>query len=107
MLFVACAARTREQPRETTVRHRASAEVAIETRTEPRGPTLEEDTVPSGAACESSDACGEDHCRGPAGCSVAWACGEARACGASTISYCGCDGVTFYALENCPRAPIM
>lgn len=67
---------------------------------------LEEDPAPDGPVCESTEACEEGrHCRGPAGCEGAWACGEPRECGEATISYCGCDELTFYALEGCPGRP--
>lgn len=67
---------------------------------------LEDDPVPTGASCESSSACDEgQHCRGPAGCESEWACGAPRECGEATVSYCGCEGLTFYAREGCPGQP--
>ena len=67
---------------------------------------LAEDPVPDGEACEASDACGEGQmCRGPVGCESDWGCGAPRACGHETVSFCGCDGMTFYAQENCPGRP--
>lgn len=64
---------------------------------------LEDDPVPDGAVCFSSDECeGEQQCRGPAGCETEWACGAPRECGDESVAYCGCDMATFYALEGCP-----
>jgi hypothetical protein len=69
-------------------------------------PSVEDDTTPEGASCESTAACEDgQHCRGPAGCEAPWACGEPRECGSATVAYCGCDAMTFYALENCPGQP--
>lgn len=73
---------------------------------EPEPVALEDDPVPDGAACFSTEECGDgEHCRGPAGCEADWACGAPRECGDETVSYCGCDGMTFYAPANCPGRP--
>ncbi|GAB5543812.1 MAG: hypothetical protein SangKO_035720 [Sandaracinaceae bacterium] len=72
----------------------------------PAPPSLEEDETPDGPECERSEDCEDgQQCRGPAGCEAAFACGPARECGADTVAYCGCDAMTFYALENCPGRP--
>lgn len=67
---------------------------------------VEDDVAPEGPACEHTDECADgQHCRGPVGCESEWACGAARECGDAMVAYCGCDGFTFYALENCPGQP--
>lgn len=69
---------------------------------EPEGPTFVDET-PDGTACDTTADCeAGQHCRGPAGCEATWACGPPRECGEETVGWCGCDGFTFYAPENCP-----
>ncbi|MCZ7683423.1 MAG: hypothetical protein M5U28_33410 [Sandaracinaceae bacterium] len=90
----------------STVPSEEATEAAPQAASAPPAIPLEEDPVPAGAACESSSSCEDgQHCRGPAGCESEWACGPARECGESTVSYCGCEGLTFYALEGCPGQP--
>ncbi len=90
----------------STVPSEEATEAAPQAASAPPAIPLEEDPVPAGAACESSSSCQDgQHCRGPAGCESEWACGPARECGEATVSYCGCEGLTFYALEGCPGQP--
>ena len=83
-------------------------EPSAEPAPEPEPIALEDDPTPDGPSCTGTDACEDDRqCRGPAGCEAEWACGEPRSCGEATVAYCGCDGLTFYALENCPGRPYL
>jgi hypothetical protein len=73
----------------------------------PDAPALYEDeAAPAGPACFAPGDCeAGTACRGPRGCGAAWACGAPLPCGEDRIAYCGCDGVTFYALSGCPGRP--
>lgn len=83
----------------------APSEAAEEPAPEPEV-RLEDDPVPDGPSCFTSDECeGESQCRGPAGCETEWACGASRSCGEESVAYCGCDMATFYAADGCPGQP--
>lgn len=104
LLLAGCAGSASAPPEEPEPE---PVEVAPEPEPEPEI-SLEEDPVPDGPSCFSSDDCeGGAQCRGPAGCEAEWACGPARECGAESVAYCGCTMATFYAPENCPGQPYM
>nr|MDQ3035223.1 hypothetical protein [Myxococcota bacterium] len=66
----------------------------------------EDDRAPDGPACARTAECDDGlQCRGAPGCASEWACGEARECLAETVSYCDCEGTTFYATGGCPGRP--
>lgn len=101
-VLAGCAGTTRSAPPAPT------PEPVVEPEPEPapRLPTVEEDTPGGGDACDEFTACASGAmCRGPAGCQSDWSCGEPRACGEERVAYCGCDGVSFYGMANCPARP--
>jgi len=101
LLFVACSGGTPPPPVATPVAEPTPAPEPVEP--EVVVTPIEEDPAPEGPACDRSADCeGETQCRGPAGCDEDWACGEPRECGEDQVGFCGCDGFTFYAPENCP-----
>jgi hypothetical protein len=71
---------------------------------EPTGPIVpEESSAPEGPVCTRTSECESGlACRGVSGCTSDWACAAPIACGSERVSYCDCEGVTFYAQSGCP-----
>ncbi len=107
-LLAACSAAAPPPPVQEPEPSAPMVEAVVEAPVEgePAEPALEEDATPDGAACEATSECEDgQHCRGPVGCEAPWACGAPRECGTLSVAYCGCDALTFYALEGCPGQP--
>jgi len=101
-LCAACSGSTPE-PREPEATPAPVVEPAEPEPLDAGPPEVESDATPEGDACDQSADCeGEQQCRGPAGCDSEWACGPPRECGEEHVAWCGCNGFTFYAPENCP-----
>jgi hypothetical protein len=58
--------------------------------------------------CDTSADCPRwQVCFGIQGCGTEWRCERVRGCSRRTIAYCGCDGETFTASEECPGRAFM
>lgn len=58
--------------------------------------------------CQSTSDCPRwQVCFGVAGCGMDWRCERVRGCSRHRVAFCGCDGETFMASEDCPGRAFM